>query len=84
MIMQMNIAHAAGQALAQPSGIIGLVGALFARAVHALRTEYAVRKAVSQLQSLDDHLLADIGMDRGEIERIVRSGRQRPWGSGRW
>jgi len=34
------------------------------------------RRAVTQLQSLDDHTLADIGVSRSAIERIVKNGRE--------
>ena len=32
----------------------------------------AQRKAIRQLRSLDDHMLQDIGVTRGDIEHVVR------------
>ncbi len=32
-------------------------------------------RAIAQLEALSDHVLADIGIERGDIPRVVRCGR---------
>jgi uncharacterized protein YjiS (DUF1127 family) len=49
--------------------------ARIARLVAAAIQEYQARLAVRRLRKFDDQLLRDIGVGRGEIERVVRSGR---------
>lgn len=45
----------------------------FASTVHSSWTRYsAYRKAVRQLESLDDRQLADIGVSRSRIEDLAR------------
>ncbi|WP_245500204.1 DUF1127 domain-containing protein [Mesorhizobium sp. M4B.F.Ca.ET.089.01.1.1] len=41
----------------------------------AIRKEMRARKAMRALRQLDDHLLTDIGLARGEIAFAVRKGR---------
>jgi uncharacterized protein YjiS (DUF1127 family) len=41
-----------------------------------LAKELAARRAVHALASLDDRMLRDIGLDRGQIDHAVRQGRQ--------
>ena len=38
--------------------------------------EWIVKRAIAELQGLDDHMLRDIGFTRGEIESCVRHSRQ--------
>jgi uncharacterized protein YjiS (DUF1127 family) len=54
------------------SGAGFLAGA--ARVVHAAFCEYRARRAARQLAESSDHLLRDVGLSRGEIERAVRTG----------
>jgi uncharacterized protein YjiS (DUF1127 family) len=44
----------------------------------AVRREVRVRHDLATLQSLDDAMLHDIGLSRGEIEYAVRHGRFPP------
>lgn len=53
---------------------------LVARLMHKIfeiRKERSMRRAVLQLQSMDDSNLSDIGIGRGDIEHVVRHGRGR-------
>jgi uncharacterized protein YjiS (DUF1127 family) len=55
-------------------------GSLFAKVhdvvsstVGYLKEELAIRRAMRELEQLDDHALKDIGLQRGEIEGRVRT-----------
>ena len=41
----------------------------------ALEAELRARRAATELASMDDHMLRDIGISRGEIEFMVRRSR---------
>ena len=45
------------------------LGDAIARAVNTVRTWYLRASTRRELQTLDDHLLADIGMSRREVEK---------------
>lgn len=47
-----------------------------AAVIPALAAEYRARCAAKALYELNDHMLADIGLSRGEIELVVRYGRR--------
>jgi len=49
----------------------------FARLARRLSHEFYLRNVTRTLQQFDDHILADIGLRRGEIEYAVRNGRAR-------
>jgi uncharacterized protein YjiS (DUF1127 family) len=53
---------------AQPASLIR-------RVWQRLRKEIAARRAMQSLASLDDRMLRDIGIDRGEIYHVSRHGR---------
>ena len=38
--------------------------------------EWIVKRAIAELQGLDDHMLQDIGLTRSEIESYVRYGQR--------
>ncbi len=42
----------------------------------AIVREYRLRRAVRELAVMDDHILRDIGLGRGELERAARFGRR--------
>ena len=43
--------------------------------IAAIARELEVRRSMDQLASWDDYMLRDIGLTRGDIERMVRFGR---------
>jgi uncharacterized protein YjiS (DUF1127 family) len=45
------------------------------RPVRAIAVEFGARCAINHLRSLDDDRLWDLGLERKEIERFVRFGR---------
>jgi len=47
----------------------------FGRPIRAFITEFGARCAINRLRSLDDDRLRDLGLERKEIERFVRFGR---------
>jgi len=53
------------------AGYVQYFGKLARRLAH----ELYLRNAARALQQFDDHILADIGLRRGEIEHAVRNGR---------
>ena len=49
----------------------------FAKLARRLSYEFYLRNVTRTLRQFDDHILADIGLRRGEIECAVRNGRGR-------
>jgi uncharacterized protein YjiS (DUF1127 family) len=49
---------------------------LFARFAAAIAREFAARRATQTLASLDERLLRDIGLERGNIGYATRHGRE--------
>ena len=56
-------------------GVSAMLRQFFAGVVQYLRQAEAKRRAVAHLKTLDSHLLADIGIDRTEIEFAVNGGK---------
>lgn len=52
------------------------IGAVMSRVAHAVMTEMDRRKAIGELRTFDDHMLADIGLRRSDIESAVHFGRR--------
>ena len=63
-------------ALLRPHSLAGslMAGARWLAA--GLAKELAARRAMRSLASLDDRMLRDIGLERGQIDYAVRQGRQ--------
>jgi uncharacterized protein YjiS (DUF1127 family) len=59
------------------SGLLRKYREALARALRHATEEWIVTRAIAELQALDDHMLKDIGLTRGEIESCVRQGRYR-------
>jgi uncharacterized protein YjiS (DUF1127 family) len=66
--------HGAGAGRRQ--SLLGSMAAASRYVAAALAKELAARRAMRSLASLDDRLLRDIGLDRGQIDHAVRQGRQ--------
>lgn len=47
----------------------------FATVIAALRSHFAMRRSINELRALSPEILKDIGIERSEIERVVRYGR---------
>jgi uncharacterized protein YjiS (DUF1127 family) len=60
-------------AVASWTGLAGLVSFLDEAILRELRGALRRRAAASQLKRLDDHLLRDIGLDRGTVETFVET-----------
>ena len=48
------------------------IAKLLARLKQAIETELAVRHATAELSDMSDYMLRDLGITRGDIERVVR------------
>src|SRR5258706_14215453 len=51
-----------------------VLGVLSVRLARDLAAKRLLRSAICELHQLDDRMLADIGITRGEIESVVRQG----------
>jgi uncharacterized protein YjiS (DUF1127 family) len=52
--------------------IIARAGAVLKRIKEVIDAELAARRAVAELISMDDRMLRDLGITRGEIQNLVR------------
>lgn len=64
-----------GQALYQAHQIIQGTKTMFSAISQRIRNIHNYRKTVTELTRMDDRMLNDIGVLRGDIERMVRVGR---------
>ena len=55
--------------------VTNAVAAAPAKLVAAIAERRRMARAIAQLEALSDHVLADIGIERGDIPRVVRYGR---------
>jgi uncharacterized protein YjiS (DUF1127 family) len=74
-----NIAFDAASRLPVPAANISFVMELLTGPVRLYRLAQAERKhrrAMKELYELDDRMLKDIGIDRSEVPRVARFGRE--------
>ena len=55
--------------------LIARVVALLTKLKRAIQTELAIRRAMNELAEMDDYMLRDLGIHRGEIEDRLRAQR---------
>ena len=58
-----------------PVGPFSRLAAAMSGLAQALLTELLWRRAIRELRGLDDHMLADIGLERDQIDVAARLGR---------
>ncbi|HKP23457.1 MAG TPA: DUF1127 domain-containing protein [Dongiaceae bacterium] len=68
-------AHGAASFFGSPRVWSAVLRTYFGRPLRAFVTEFGARCAINHLRSLDDDRLQDLGLERSEIERFVRFGR---------
>jgi uncharacterized protein YjiS (DUF1127 family) len=69
-MIAVRVLPAAGQGMAG----LGLVRQVTKRLIAWTESERQVRASFDELRSLDDHFLADIGLDRADIEYAAQFG----------
>ena len=58
------------------SGLLRRYREALVRAFRHATEEWIVKRAIAELQGLDDHMLRDIGLTRSEIKSCVRHGQR--------
>jgi uncharacterized protein YjiS (DUF1127 family) len=74
-----NIAFDAASRLPMPSANTSFAMELLTgpvRLYRLARAEWQHRRAMNELYDLDDRMLKDIGVDRSEVPRVARFGRE--------
>ncbi len=79
--MTLRNAQIAGQtaykdATAGSSALVAKAQSFLTSALQRLQSESEARRAIWELQQLDDHALRDIGLNRCDIEAYVRGDRK--------
>ena len=72
---QRFLANGAASFLGSPRVWTAFLRTHLGRPIRAFITEFGARCAINHLRSLDDDRLRDLGLERQEIERFVRFGR---------
>jgi uncharacterized protein YjiS (DUF1127 family) len=74
-----NVAFDAAAGLPIPAANTSLFLEVLSRPVRLIRlaqAEWQHRRAMKELYQLDDRMLRDIGVDRSEVPRVARFGRE--------
>ena len=58
--------------------LFGSCGAFFGNKIRRCYDEFVIARTAAELSRLDDHILRDIGIHRGEIQRIARAAVEDP------
>ncbi len=56
---------------------LGDFAGMISNSLHSAKEYFAIARAERELRHLDDRMLADIGLNRGEITYAVRRGKSR-------
>lgn len=57
------------------AAVVNPLVALAVRLARAITADFAVRRSIRRLSGLSDYGLHDIGLTRGDVDRVVRPGR---------
>jgi hypothetical protein len=58
------------------AGAFAAAGTMLRKFLAHVRQEAWIRREIARAQALDDHILADMALERREIKHAVRSGRR--------
>ena len=79
MSRTLDLPRAIPQSGCSAGALCRAVGRLIARVVRNRVNAWMVRRTIESLYKLDDRMLADIGLHRGDIEFVVRRQTARHW-----
>jgi uncharacterized protein YjiS (DUF1127 family) len=72
--MSQTISQIRSQPATEPA-MFGVAKKILQNLLTHIKKEARIRRDIAKAQSLDDHILADIALERREIKNAVRSGR---------